>query len=55
MAKVTYIGDEAEITEAGITFKKGKAETVPDNHPRLDKFRGNPTFEVSGGADEKKA
>jgi len=43
---VTYVGDEEEITEAGVTFKQGKAEKLPADHPRLDKLRGNPTFEV---------
>lgn len=44
MPKVTYIGDEAEITEGGITFTKGKAVQVSPDHPRLAKFQGNPTF-----------
>lgn len=44
MAKITYIGDEPTITEAGFTFERGKAVTVPDDHPRLAKLQGNPTF-----------
>lgn len=49
---VTYIGDEPEITEGGITFKQGKAEKVPADHPRAAKFASNPTFDVKGEPEE---
>jgi hypothetical protein len=45
---VTYVGEESEITEGGITFKQGKAVKVPADHERAAKFAGNPTFEVKG-------
>ena len=42
--KITYNGPEETITEAGLTFVKGKAVEVPDDHPRLPKLSRNPTF-----------
>lgn len=50
MARVTWIGSygdyEQIIEQDGFTFTKGEAVEVPDNHPRLSKFEGNPTFAV---------
>lgn len=50
MTKVTYVGTPDDhtqtITQDGFTFTKGDAVTVPDKHPRLDKFRHNHTFAV---------
>lgn len=53
MAKLTYIGEEPEITEAGITFTRGKAKDVPDDHPRLHKLLNNPTFSADKSAPAK--
>ena len=55
MAKVTYVGtpDDPQtqsITDGGITFVKGRVETVPDDHHWLDRYKNNPTFNV-GKAD----
>ncbi len=48
MARLTYIGtpdDDSESVEAyGLTFERGKAVTVPDDHPKLEKLKANQTF-----------
>jgi hypothetical protein len=53
MAKVTYVGTDDDpqtqiIREGGLRFVKGEPETVPDDHPWMSQFRGNPTFAVDG-------
>jgi len=55
MAKITYVGEESEITEAGIHFVRGKAVDVPDDHPRLAKLRSNPTFSAEKPAPKASA
>lgn len=46
--QLTWIGIPGDPTEAitqyGLTFERGKAVTVPDDHRYADKFRNNPTF-----------
>lgn len=56
MASVVWLGDEdpsvQTITEHGVTFVKGEAVTVSDKHAALDKFKGNPMFQVGAGKPE---
>jgi hypothetical protein len=48
MARLTFVGtpgDDTDTVEAfGITFERGKAVTVPDDHPKLAKLKANQTF-----------
>lgn len=49
MAKVSYQperGEDADIEQYGIKFADGKPSDVPDDHPHLAKFAGNPFFTV---------
>lgn len=51
-------GDPDVITQYGISFErtrpgKGDWVVVPDDHPFVGKFRGNPHFEVKGRKDEE--
>lgn len=54
--KVKWIGDidpgVQSTTMAGITFPKGKAVEVPDDHPSAHKFRRNQFFTVAGNVPE---
>lgn len=43
---ISYVGDEPVIVEAGFAFKRGDSVDVPDDHPRAEKLRNNPQFEV---------
>lgn len=48
MATFTYVGtpddDTAVVIVYGMTFERGEPVDVPNNHPQIGKFRGNPTF-----------
>jgi hypothetical protein len=49
MAKVSYNperGADPDIEQYGIKFADGKPSDVPDDHPKLAKFAGNPFFTV---------
>lgn len=54
--KVTYIGEELAVREAGLTFVRGESVDVPDDHPRAEKLRNNPTFttEKAAGVEQPK-
>ncbi len=49
MANVTYLGGDT--SQFGYEFKDGKAVNVTDEK-HLAKFKGNPTFKVSGDKSE---
>ena len=51
--KVTYVGEEKFVHEAGFDFINGQPVDVPDDHPRAEKFANNPTFSVEGYEAEK--
>lgn len=51
MTKVTWKGEKNgpdEIEQFGHVFPKGEAVEVDADHPQIEKFRGNPHFEVEG-------
>lgn len=50
--KVTYIGDEIAVALFGMTFPKGQAVEVTDEHAQR-KLAANPQFSVAGAAEPK--
>lgn len=56
MATITWKGAETDpsyVVQYGVTFPKGKAVDVPDDHKNMAKFVGNPHFEVEGLKEPK--
>lgn len=50
MAEITWLGDAdpsvQTIEQFGVTFVKGEPTKVPNNHPQIEKLKGNQTFSV---------
>jgi len=50
---VTYLGNKKDMVAFGVDFSKKKTHDLPEDHPAIDKFKGNRFFHCDGPGNIK--